>query len=160
MSEYKAPWRRLAAVALAGLLGSTALAVAKVERRVVVRHPGGSVHFGHRVVVSPVVRPGTIRREYWERRDVVRVPVGRPFLEGRPFHEVFRLPYTWEYVRRFPVGYRLIVVGPYQYYAYPALPPGYQVVVVNGITYYVVGRVYFQPYIYEGQTMYLAVPPP
>ena len=45
-----------------------------------------------------------------------------------------------------------------QYYGYDDLPVGYQVVVINGITYYVFDGVYYQAYIFGGQTVYLVVP--
>ena len=42
-----------------------------------------------------------------------------------------------------------------QYYGYYTLPVGYQQVVLNGITYYLFNGVYYQAYMYGGQTMYL-----
>jgi hypothetical protein len=163
MKNRQRAWRLMAASALAVLLGSAAVIPAKVvHRRVVVHHPGGAVHYGGRpgVEVRRVGPPGTIRHEHWEHRDFDRFRVERPFEVGRPYHEVFRVPYEREYIRRFPLGYRTIVVGPNQYYAYPYLPAGYRPIVINGVTYYLAGGVYYQPYLYEGQTMYLAVPPP
>ena len=47
-----------------------------------------------------------------------------------------------------------------QYYGYDNLPLGYQQVVVDGITYYLFDGVYYQPYIYGGQTVYMVVPNP
>ena len=47
-----------------------------------------------------------------------------------------------------------------QYYGYDSLPLGYQQVVLNGIIYYLFDGVYYQPYIYGGQTVYLVVPTP
>ena len=38
------------------------------------------------------------------------------------------------------------------------LPPGYQTVVTDGITYYLYDGVYYQPYLYGGQTVYMVVP--
>ena len=52
-------------------------------------------------------------------------------------------------------GYRPFVLGGAQYYGYDSLPVGYQQVVLNGITYYLFDGVYYQPYIYGGQTVYL-----
>ena len=63
-----------------------------------------------------------------------------------------------EYFRRFRSGYRPFVLGGAQYYGYDSLPPGYQQVVLNGITYYLFDGVYYQAYIYGGQTVYLVVP--
>ena len=75
-------------------------------------------------------------------------------------HAVYRNPYRADYFRRFPPGYRPFVINGAQYYGYYGLPVGYQLVVLNGITYYVVNGVYYQPYIYGGQTVYLVVPAP
>ena len=50
------------------------------------------------------------------------------------------------------------MLGDAQYYGYDSLPVGYQAVVVGGITYYLYDGVYYEPYIYEGQTVYLVVP--
>jgi hypothetical protein len=91
------------------------------------------------------VPPGTVRYEHY-------------LAPG--YHGNYRFPYREEYWRRFRPGWRPLVIGDVQYYAYPVLPPGYQTVVVNGVTYYVLDGIYYQPYLYEGQTMYLAVPPP
>ena len=60
----------------------------------------------------------------------------------------------------FPPGYRSFVFGDAQYYGYDSLPIGYQLVVLNGITYYLFDGVYYQAYIYGGQTVYLVVPAP
>jgi hypothetical protein len=122
-------------------------------------HPGASIRFGstppRRVV--PVVPPAAVRYEHF-------VAPGRREVHG-PYHEVrehefYRNPYRDDYFRRFRPGWRPIVVRGVQYYAYPVLPPGYQTVVVNGVTYYLLDGVYYQPTLYEGQTMYMVVPPP
>ena len=60
----------------------------------------------------------------------------------------------------FRPGYFPFVLGDAQYYGYYSLPLGYQQVVLNGITYYLFDGVYYQPYIYGGQTVYLVVPNP
>ena len=72
----------------------------------------------------------------------------------------YRNPYGNEYFRHFPPGYLPFVFNDAQYYGYYSLPLGYQLVVLNGITYYVLNGVYYQPYIYGGQTVYLVVPSP
>ena len=41
---------------------------------------------------------------------------------------------------------------------YDNLPIGCQTVLENGITYDVCDGVYYQPYIYGGQTVYLVIP--
>ena len=70
----------------------------------------------------------------------------------------YRNPYRDEYFRHFRPGYRPFVLGDAQYYGYDTLPPGYQQVVLKGIVYYLFDGVYYQPYIYGGQTVYLVVP--
>jgi hypothetical protein len=52
------------------------------------------------------------------------------------------------------------VIDDAQYYGYDSLPLGCQLVMLNGITYYLLDGVYYQPYIYGGQTVYLVVPAP
>jgi hypothetical protein len=97
----------------------------------------GSIHFGGRVgrdPVGPAIRP----------------------VEGR--EGVHRNPYHEEYARHFRPGYRPIMLGGAQYYMYDNLPVGCQTVLQNGITYDVCDGVYYQPYIYGGQTVYLVVP--
>ncbi len=106
----------------------------------------GSVHYGARVTparVRPPVRAGAVRLEHYA---------------GTAPRGAFRNPYRDEYFRRFRPGYRPFVLDSAQYYGYDSLPPGYQPVVLNGITYYLFDGVYYQPYIYGGQTVYLVVP--
>ena len=108
----------------------------------------GSVHYGARaapVRVGPVVRAGAVRSEHYA---------------GAAFRGVHRNPYRDEYFRHFRPGYRPFLLGDAQYYGYDDLPPGCQVVVINGVTYYVFDGVYYQSYIYGGQTVYLVVPAP
>jgi hypothetical protein len=52
------------------------------------------------------------------------------------------------------------VLGDAQYYGYDSLPIGYQQIVLNGITYYLFNGVYYQAYVYGGQTVYLVFPAP
>ena len=106
----------------------------------------GSVHFGARAApafAGPAARSGAVRAEHYA---------------GSPSRGGYRNPYREEYFRHFRPGYRPFLLGDAQYYGYDDLPPGYQVVVINGITYYVFDGVYYQPYIYGGQTVYLVVP--
>ena len=108
----------------------------------------GSVHYGTRVApaqVGPAVRAGAVRSEHYA---------------GSPSRGAYRNPYGNEYFRHFPPGYRPFVLNGAQYYGYDSLPLGYQLVVVNGITYYLFDGVYYLPYIYGGQTVYLVVPNP
>ena len=108
----------------------------------------GSVHYGTRAVpaqVGPPVRAGAVRSEHYA---------------GSPSRGAYRNPYGNEYFRRFPPGYRPFLLNGAQYYGYDSLPLGYQLVVLNGITYYLLNGVYYQPYIYGGQTVYLVVPNP
>jgi hypothetical protein len=63
------------------------------------------------------------------------------------------------YIRRFPAGYRTFWYGSYPYYWYPTLPSGATPVTYGATTGYVYDGVYFVPYFYEGQVVYVAVPP-
>ncbi len=116
-------------------------------------YPGG----GH-----PAVRVGSVR--YGARPPVRYVsPVGAATVRyghyaGAAPIGAYRNPYRAEYFRHFRPGYRPYVLGGAQYYGYNSLPLGYQPVVLNGITYYLYDGVYYQPYIYGGQTVYMAVP--
>jgi hypothetical protein len=141
--------------AVAWVLWGAAAGHAQVSVRVEVgrHHPGGSIRYAAPPPpVVPAVPPGAVRYEHYHYRDR---PVWAPPGWGR-----YRNPYTETYWRRFRPGYRTIVVGPTQYYAYPALPVGYRTAVVNGVTYYQHNSVYYQPYMYGGQTLYMVVPPP
>jgi hypothetical protein len=149
--------RRLGLGALvAWVLGGAAAGHAQVSVRVEVgrHHPGGSIRYGTpppRVV--PAVPPAAVRYEHYR--------FNHPAVVWTPPHwGRYRNPYPQAYWRRFRPGYRTVVIGPTQYYAYPAMPAGYQTVVVNGVTYYVQGGVYYQPYIDGGQTVYVVVPSP
>ena len=76
------------------------------------------------------------------------------------FRGGYRNPYRDEYVRHFRPGYRSFLIGDASYYYYDDLPPGYQTVVIDGITDYLFDGVYYQPYVYDGQTVYMVVPAP
>jgi hypothetical protein len=91
------------------------------------------------------VRAGAVRSEHYA---------------GSVSRGAYRNPYRDEYFRHFRPGYRSFVLGDAQYYGYDSLPLGYEQVVLNGITYYLYEGVYYQPYIYGGQTVYLVVPAP
>lgn len=154
--------RSLAAgVALALFLGSVAVARAQVHFHVDVgRYPGTSIRFGghHPEVrpVAPVVAPRWERHEHYEPPGWVR----HEHYEAPGYWGRWRNPYREEYFRHFRPGWFPIVIGEVQYYAYPVLPAACQSVVVNGVLYYFCDGVYYQPYIYQGQTVYMAVPPP
>ena len=108
----------------------------------------GSVHYGARAAPAqfgPTVRAGSVRSEHYA---------------GPAYGGGYRNPYRDDYFRRFPPGYLPFVIDDAQYYGYNNLPLGYQQVVVNGIIYYLLDGVYYQPYIYGGQTVYLVVPNP
>jgi hypothetical protein len=109
-------------------------------------HPG-SVHYGGRIGPVVIAPPVAVHYEHHV--------VAPGYYRG-----VYRNPYTELYFGRFRPGYRPIVIGGAQFYIYPALPVGFTTVVVNGITYYLFNGVYYQPYIYEGTTQYMVVPPP
>jgi hypothetical protein len=111
----------------------------------------GSVHYGARPEpgrvapgrVGPAVHAGAVRSEHYEGR--------RP--EGG-----YRNPYHDEYFRHFRPGYRSYFLDDVEYYGYDDLPGDCPPVVINGVTYYFCDGVYYQPYIYDGQTIYLVVP--
>ena len=90
-----------------------------------------------------MVRAGAVRSEHYA---------------GAAIRGAYRNPYRDEYFRHFRPGYRSFLIGDASYYYYDNLPPGYQTVVINGITYYLLDGVYYQPYIYGGQTVYMVVP--
>ena len=106
----------------------------------------GSVHYAARAApahVGPSVRAAAVRSEHYA---------------GSASRGVYRNPYRDEYFRHFRPGYRPFVLAGAQYYGYDTLPLGYQQVVLNGTVYYLFDGVYYQPYIYGGQTVYLVVP--
>jgi len=116
----------------------------------------GSVHYAARpapirvapvsaapVRVAPAVRTGTVRSEHYA---------------GSASSGAYRNPYRDEYFRHFRPGYRPYFLGGAQYYGYDDLPPGFQTVVIDGITYYLYDGVYYQAYLYDGQTVYLVTP--
>jgi len=106
----------------------------------------GSVHYGGRVApahVGPAVHTGAVRAEHYA---------------GSGHGGGYRNPYRDEYFRRFRPGYLSFLIGDAQYYYYDALPPDCQTVVSNGITYSLCDGVYYQPYLYGGQTVYVVVP--
>jgi hypothetical protein len=126
-------------------------------------HPSASIRFGeHRPEVRPVAPVVVPRVEHHE-------PVRHYEPPGIVRHEHYEAPGNWgrwrnpyrdDYWRRFRPGWFPIVIGDVQYYAYPALPAVCQTVVVNGVAYYLCDGIYYQPYIYMGQTVYMAIPPP
>jgi len=93
----------------------------------------GSIHYGARAGRDPV-----------GPRDV---PVGAR-----------RNLYRGDYARHFRPGYRSLMLGGSEYYYYNDLPPGCQQVLENGLTYDLCDGVYYQPYMYGGQTVYLVAP--
>jgi hypothetical protein len=106
----------------------------------------GSVQYGARVAparVGPAVWAGAVRSEHYA---------------GSAFTGAYRNPYRDEYFRHFRTGYRPFLIGDASYYYYDDLPPNYQTVVIDGITYYLYDGVYYQPYLYGGQTVYMVVP--
>jgi len=77
---------------------------------------------------------------------------------GSASRGAYRNPYRDDYFRHFRPGYRSFFIGDASYYYYDDLPPGCQTVVIGGITYYLCDGVYYQAYIYGGQTVYMVVP--
>ncbi len=125
------------------------------------RGGGGQAAGGHVAAARvgggrAVARTGSIHYGARAGRD----PVGPAVIPG---HEVRgganRNPYRGEYARHFRPGYRSMMLGDSEYYMYDSLPPsGCQTVLQNGMTYDLCDGVYYQPYFYGGQTMYLVVP--
>ncbi|HWY85734.1 MAG TPA: hypothetical protein VNX28_03365 [Gemmataceae bacterium] len=106
----------------------------------------GSVHYAAPsapVRVAPAVRTGTVQSEHYA---------------GSTSGGAYRNPYRDEYFRHFRPGYRPYFLGGAQYYGYDDLPVGFQTVVIDGITYYLYDGVYYQAYLYGGQTVYLVTP--
>jgi hypothetical protein len=111
----------------------------------------GSVHYGARAApagvaherAAPGVRAGAVRSEHYEHTD-----------RGRDH----RNPYRDDYARHFRPGYHSFLLGDAMYDYYDTLPGDCQPVVTNGVTYYLCDGVYYQPYVYGGQTVYLVVP--
>jgi hypothetical protein len=105
----------------------------------------GSVHYGAREdpIRHDVVRPDAVRFEHYA---------------GLAPRGVYRNPYHDDYFRRFRTGYFPLLLGGAQYYGYYDLPLGCSPVVLNGATYYYCDGVYYQPYMYGGQTVYLVAP--
>jgi hypothetical protein len=109
----------------------------------------GSVHFGGHPGPShldprhfdPAVH-GTVRSEHFERWGG------------------YRNPYRDDYIRHFRPGFRFFILDGAEYYGYYDLLPDCQTVVVGGVAYYLCDGVYYLPYIYNGQTVYMVVPPP
>jgi hypothetical protein len=95
------------------------------------------------VRTAPGVRSGAVRSEHFA---------------GSAPRGAYRNPYRDEYFRHFRPGFLSFLIGDALYYYYESLPVGYQIVVIGGITYYVLDGVYYQPYIYGGQTVYMVVP--
>ncbi len=130
----------------------------------------GSVHFGpHEATVR--IGPAVGRENVGPAARPEHVgPAVRPDHVGpavRPEHGAvvgpngaFRNPYRDDYFRRFPPGYHPFVLNGAQYYGYYSLPVGFQQLVLNGITYFLFDGVYYQSYIYGGQTVYVVVPAP
>jgi hypothetical protein len=106
----------------------------------------GSVHYGARAgrdPAGPAVRPGAVRPQ--------------PIV-GSAGRGGYRNPYRDDYFRHFRPGYRSFLIGGASYYYYDNLPPDCQTVVIGGVTYYLCDGVYYEAYIYGGQTVYMVVP--
>jgi hypothetical protein len=139
-------WRWLAVVASVGIVCLPERAAAqRREHREAERR--GSIHFA-----EP-------RRDFrFEPRGSIRFDRPDVRWARSPFGVAPR--YDRDYFRRFRPGWRTVVIGPGTFYYYPALPPGCGTVVVGAQYYYFCGGVYYLPYLYQGTTIYVAVPPP
>jgi hypothetical protein len=145
---------------LATLAWTVPLGIAAEHGHVEYGHAAGvgSVHFAPREVpfhAAPVVRA----EEHAVAAEAHAVRAGE-HIAAEAAHAVYRNPYRDDYFRRFPPGYHPFVLNGAQYYGYYSPPVGYQQVVLNGITYFLFGGVYYRPYMYGGQTIYLVVPAP
>jgi hypothetical protein len=117
----------------------------------------GSVHYASRPApariaparVAPAARAATVRSEHY---------AGSAHYAGAAASGAYRNPYSGDYFRHFRPGYRSFLIGDASYYYYDDLPSGYQTVVIDGITYYLYDGVYYQAYLYGGQTVYMIVP--
>jgi hypothetical protein len=110
----------------------------------------GSVHYAVRTNparVAPPVRSGAVRAEHYAGA------VRAEHYAGAEHGGAHRNPYREEYVRHFRPGYRSFLIGDASYYYYYDLPPDCQTVVINGITYYLCNGVYYEAYLYGGQTV-------
>ena len=145
-------WTGTLALGLAALMWATAPISAQRGGG----HAGGGGRVGGGRVGGreAVARAGSIHYGARAGRD----PVGPAVRPGGEVGGAYRNPYRGEYARHFRSGYRPILLGGAQYYMYDSLPVGCQTVLENGITYDVCDGVYYQPYIYGGQTVYLVVP--
>jgi hypothetical protein len=112
----------------------------------------GSVHYGARAAparvaherAAPGVRAGAVRAEHYAHAD-----------HGHDH----RNPYRDDYARHFRPGFRTFLLGDALYDYYDTLPGDCQPVVNDdGSTYYLCDGVYYEPYVYGGQTVYLVVP--
>lgn len=122
----------------------------------------GSVHYGGGgggpVGGAPVVAPGAVRSEHYGYGDRGFGDRGwgeRGFGGG---FGGYRNPYRDDYFRLFPPGWRTMLLNDALYYMYDTLPVGCPSVIINGITYYSCGGIYYQPYLYNGQTVYMVAP--
>ena len=143
-------WTGTLTLGLAALLWATAPLSAQ---RAGARGGGGRVEAARVGGGRAVARTGSIH--FGERAG--RDPAGPAVRPVQAVGGAYRNPYHSEYARHFRPGYRSVMLGGAQYYLYDSLPPGCQTVLANGITYDVCDGVYYQPYIYGGQTVYLVV---
>ncbi len=149
-------------------LGLIAETNGQVQIRVGENRTGASIRFGDPPVPRyyPAAPPASIRNDnyYGHQHHGHGHGHGRDHNYGKsgwePSHKAYANPYQESYFRRFRPGYRLVVVGTSQYYVYYNLPPNTQSVVVNGISFYLSDGIYYQPRLYEGQTVYMVVPSP
>jgi hypothetical protein len=68
--------------------------------------------------------------------------------------------FTGDYAARYPPGYRTYWSGGAAYYGYPVLPAGVAPINYMGQPGYFGDGVYYLPEFYDGEVVYIAVPPP
>jgi hypothetical protein len=66
-------------------------------------------------------------------------------------------PYSAAFLARIPPGFPTLMLGTSPYYYTLALPPGSQPALVGNVNFFVSGGIFFQPYFYGGQTVYVIV---
>jgi hypothetical protein len=66
-------------------------------------------------------------------------------------------PYSAAYLSLIPPGYATLMLGQQPYFYTTMLPPGCQPVLGGGGTAFVSAGVFYQPFFYQGQTVYVVV---
>src|SRR5205823_918289 len=86
--------------------------------------------------------------------------IGYPGIGGVGGPAVNWSRFTGSYAARYPSGYRTYWSGGSAYYGYHSLPAGAAAINYLGHSAYLAGGVYYLPQFYDGEVVYIAVPPP